>query len=69
MCTVKYSAVPYSTCIINLHPKKYGQVLRYYLFVVDLDRCMGICNTLSVIDFVPGKIKVENKRTKQNKKH
>ena len=33
--------------LINLHPNKYGQGLRYYSFSVSLDRCMGNCNTLN----------------------
>ena len=32
---------------INVHPNEYGQVLCYYLFTVNLDRCMGNCNTLN----------------------
>ena len=27
--------------LINLHPKEYTQGLRYYPFVVNLDRCFG----------------------------
>ena len=33
--------------LINLHPIKYGQEFHYYLFSVDLDRCVGSCNTLN----------------------
>ena len=29
----------------NLHLKECIQGLRYYLFAVNLDTCMGICNT------------------------
>ena len=32
--------------LINLHANKYSQGLRYYLFAVNLDRCLGSCNTL-----------------------
>ena len=32
--------------LINLHPNGYSQGLRYYPFVVNLDRCVGSCNTL-----------------------
>ena len=32
---------------INLHPNEYGQGLRDYPFAVNLDRCMGHCNTLN----------------------
>ena len=31
---------------INLHPNKYSQQSRYYPFVVNLNRCIGSCNTL-----------------------
>ena len=33
--------------IINLHPNEYNQGLHYYSFVVNLDRCVGNCNTLN----------------------
>ena len=33
--------------LINLHPNKYSQRLHYYPFVVNLDRCVGSCNTLN----------------------
>ena len=33
--------------LINLHPNKYIQGLRYYPFGVNLYRCMGSCNTLN----------------------
>ena len=32
--------------IINLHPNEYTQGLSHYSYVVNLDRCMGSCNTL-----------------------
>ena len=35
--------------LINLHPSKYSQGLRYYKFVVNLDRCVGSCNTLNTL--------------------
>ena len=31
--------------LINLHPNEYRQELHYYLFAVNLDRCIGSCNT------------------------
>ena len=31
--------------LINLHPNKYTQRLRYYQFAVDWDRYVGSCNT------------------------
>ena len=31
--------------LINLHPNKYGQELRYYPFAVNLDRCVTSYNT------------------------
>ena len=33
--------------LINLHPNEYIKRLRYYPRAVNLDRCMGICNTLN----------------------
>ena len=33
--------------LINLHPNEYSQEFHYYLFVVELDRCVGSCNTLN----------------------
>ena len=33
--------------IINLHPNEYAQGLRYYPLAVNLDRWVGICNTLN----------------------
>ena len=33
--------------LINLHPNDHSQGLRYYSFAVNLDRCVGICNTLN----------------------
>ena len=33
--------------IINLHPNEYSQELHYYPFVVNLDSCLGSCNTLN----------------------
>ena len=32
--------------LISLHPNEYSQVLHYYLFVFNLGRCTGSCNTL-----------------------
>ena len=32
--------------LINLHPNEYSHELCYYPFVVNLDRCVGSCNTL-----------------------
>ena len=33
--------------VIKLQPNEYTQGLRYCPFVVDLDRCVGSCNTLN----------------------
>ena len=33
--------------LINLHPNEKTQGLRYYPSVVNLDRCVGSCNTLN----------------------
>ena len=32
--------------LVNLHPNKYSQELRYYAFAVNLDKFAGSCNTL-----------------------
>ena len=45
--------------LINLHhPNEHTQGLRYYPFAVNLDRCVGICNTLNDLSnkvYVPDK--------------
>ena len=33
--------------LINLHPNEYSQKFHYYPFAVNLDRCVGSCNTLN----------------------
>ena len=33
--------------LINLYPNEYIQGLRSYPFAVNLDRCVGSCNTLN----------------------
>ena len=33
--------------LIKLHPNEYSQEFHYYPFAVNLDRCVGICNTLN----------------------
>ena len=47
--------------LINLHPNEYSQRLDYYYpFSVDLDKCVGNCNTandLSNREFLPKKTK------------
>ena len=34
--------------LVNLHPNKYNEGLRYFLFDINLDRCMESCNSLKV---------------------
>ena len=34
--------------LINLHPNDYSQGLLYYPFAVNLERCIGSCNTLNL---------------------
>ena len=49
--------------LINLHPNEYTQGLYYYLFAVNLDRCIGSCNTLNDLSnkaCVPNKTEVLN---------
>ena len=44
--------------LINFHPNKYRQGLRYYPFTVDLDRRIESCNTLDDLsnrEIVPSK--------------
>ena len=46
--------------IINLHPNEYTEGLLYFPFAINLDRCVGSCNTLnqlSNIIFVPNNTK------------
>ena len=33
--------------LINLHPNEYGEEIHHYSFAVELDRCVGSCNTLN----------------------
>ena len=33
--------------LINLHPNEYSQEFHYYRFRVELDKYVGICNTLN----------------------
>ena len=33
--------------LINLHPNEYSQEFHYCPFSVELDRCVGSCNTLN----------------------
>ena len=44
---------------INLHPNEYSQGLRYYLFTVNLDRCVGSSNAL---DGLSNRVCVPNSR-------
>ena len=32
---------------INFYPKEYSQKFHYYLFAVNIDRCVGSCNILN----------------------
>ena len=45
--------------LINLHPNEYSQELHYYPFAVELDKCVGSCNSL--ID-LSNKVCVPNKK-------
>ena len=44
--------------LIYLNPNEYNQRLSYYPFMVNLDRCNGICNTINDIS---GRTCVSNK--------
>ena len=44
--------------LINLHPNEYSQELHYFPFAVNLDRCVGSCNTLNDLS---NKVCVSNK--------
>ena len=44
--------------LINLHPNEYSQEFHYYPFAVNLDRCVGSCNTLNDLS---NKVCVPNK--------
>ena len=37
----------YLPTLNNLHPNGYSQEFHYYPFEVQLDRCVGSCNTLN----------------------
>ena len=47
MLTILDSTYYLIKTLINLHPNQYNQEFCYYLFAVNLDRCMGSCNTLN----------------------
>ena len=44
--------------IINLHTNEYPQEIHYYPFAVNLERCVGSCNTLNDLS---NKVCVSNK--------
>ena len=44
--------------LINLNLNEYSQELHHYLFAVNLDRCVGSCNTL---DYLSNRVCVPNK--------
>ena len=49
--------------LINLHPNEYSRGLHYYPFVVSLDKCARICNTL---DDLSNRVCVPNKTKNLN---
>ena len=49
--------------LINFHPNKYSQEFHYYPFDVELDRCVGSCNTLNDLS---NKVCVQNEKKKKN---
>ena len=49
--------------LINLHPSEYTQVLNYYSFAINLDRCVWSCNTLNDLS---NKVCVPNKKEDLN---
>ena len=52
--------------LINLHPNEYIQGLRYYPCAVNLDRCIGSCNTLNDLS---DKVYVSNKTESKRFQH
>ena len=50
--------------LINFHPNKYSQEFHYYPFDVELDRCVGSCNTLNDLS---NKVCVPNEKKKKFK--
>ena len=51
--------------LINLHPNEYSHEFHYYQFAVDLDRCVGSCNTLNDLSnkvCIPNKARFKAKR-------
>ena len=47
MGIVKYQKCMIQPTLINLHPNEYSQEFHCYPFAVNLDRCVGSCNTLN----------------------
>ena len=54
----KQSEIMTQPTFINLHPNEYSQEFHYYPFAVQLDRCVGSCNTLNDLS---NKVCVPNK--------
>ena len=54
----KQSEIMTQPTLINLHPNEYSQEFHYYPFAVQLDRCVGSCNTLNDLS---NKVCVPNK--------
>ena len=50
--------------LIKLHPNKYSQGLRYYPFAVNLDTCVGNCNTA---DDISNRVCIQNKTEDLNR--
>ena len=55
--------------LINLHPNEYSQELNNYSFLVNLDRCVGSCNTINDLSnkvCVPNKTRFKSKHVQCN---
>ena len=57
--SLKYQQCMIQLHLINLLPNEYSQSLCYHLFAVNLDRCVGSCNSLNDLSnsvCIPAKI-------------
>ena len=63
MCILNSPICRTQPTVLNLHPNEYTQGFHYYPIAVNLDRCVGSCNTLNDLSTkgcVPKKTEVLN---------
>ena len=58
MCVISNQICEIKPSLINLHPNEYNQEFYFYPFTVQLDKCVGSCNTFNDLS---NKVCVSNK--------